>query len=547
MATIRNTRVSKLKALLIDDMSGMRANLRAQLQQLGIQDVVQAASATDALKAIALQPTGRPFDLVLCDYNLGGSTNGQQLLEHVRSKKLLLPATVWFMVTAESSYDYVATASDFAPDDYLIKPFTATNLESRLTRHFERQDALEPAIKRMSAGDVEGAIAKFSQLAEAGSKFTMDALRLKARCLTGLNRHEEAKAVFAQALSIRQGVPWAELGFARALRNAGETEKAAAAALTISAANPTLVGAYELLAEIHLARGEETQALEALHKAESIVPSAKRSRAVAETAARMGNMEMATAAYAKVVASTRTSVTKNPYDNAALAQIYMDTGEPAKALEALQPVQREFSGETGFQAIAAAVSARAYRETGDDAAAAAALERALELVKNADPEAALAVSKACFALGKEAEGERIITNAVRANHEDAQLVAAAKKVLKDAGHEEVAARIVDAQVQEMLGLTQRALALAKKAQLAEAQAIIAEAIAGLPNNVGVLVAAAQINLLFISQKGLDIDAATRVREYLARLDTLAHGSERVVKMAAFFNELLLKARAEAAA
>lgn len=545
MVIIQNSRVSKLKALLIDDMSGMRANLRAQLHQLGIQDVAQAASATEALKAIAQQPAGRPFDLVLCDYNLGGSTNGQQLLEHVRSKKLLLPATVWFMVTAESSYDYVATASDYAPDDYLIKPFTATNLESRLMRHFERQDALEPAIKRMSVGDLEGAIAQFSKLTEAGSKFTMDALRLKARCLTSLNRHDEAKAVFAQALSIRQGVPWAELGFARALRDAGETEKAVTAVVAISAANPTLVGAYELLAEIHQARGEDAQALDALHKAESIVPSAKRSRAVAETAVRMGNMETATAAYAKVVASTRTSVTKNPYDNAALAQIYMDTGAPDKALEALKPVQREFANETGFQAIAAAVEARAYGETGDEEAAAAALERALELAKNADPEATLAVSKACFALGKDAEGERIITNAVRANHEDARLIAAAKKVLKDAGREEIAGRIVDAQVQEMLALTERALGLAKKAQLAEAQAIIAEAIAGLPNNVGVLVAAAQINLLFISQNGLDIEVATRVREYLARLDALAHGTERVVKMSAFFNELLLKARAEA--
>src|SRR3972149_1195228 len=108
MAIIQNSRVSTLKALLIDDMSGMRANLRAQLAQLGLQDVVQAASATEAMKAITDQAPGRPFDLVLCDYNLGGDTNGQQLLEHARALKLLLPVTIWFMVTAESSYDYVA-------------------------------------------------------------------------------------------------------------------------------------------------------------------------------------------------------------------------------------------------------------------------------------------------------------------------------------------------------------------------------------------------------------------------------------------------------
>lgn len=543
VATIQNSRVSRLKALLIDDMSGMRANLRAQLQQLGVSDVAQAASAAEALKAMG----GRPFDLVLCDYNLGGDTNGQQLLEYVRAKKLLLPVTIWFMITAESSYDDVATASDSAPDDYLIKPFTAANLESRLMRHFERQDALEPALKRMAAGDMQGAVAEFSRLAEARSKFTMEVLRLKARCLSRLGRHEEAKAVYAQVLSIRQGVPWAELGFARALRDAGDLDKAHSAAASIVMSNPTLVGAYELLAEIHHARGEEQETLDALRKAESIVPSATRTRALGEMAMRIGDMEVARSAYARVVAATRNSVTKSAYDSAALAQIYMDGGEAEQALDVLKPVQREFGGDSRFQAIAAAVEARARIELGDADAAGEALQRALHLVNNADPAASLEVSKACFALGREAEGERIVTSAVRANHEDAHMVAAAKRILKDAGREAFTSQLVDAQVQEMLGLTERALSLVKKAQLAQAQAMIAEAVAGLPNNVGVLVAATQINLLFLSQKGLDVAAATRVREYLATLDRLAHGSERVVKMGAFFRELLLRARTEAAA
>ena len=547
MATIQTSRVSKLKALLIDDLSGMRANLRSQLQQLGLREVEQAASATEALAAMAKCAGERPFDLVLCDYNLGGDTNGQQLLEHVRSKNLLRPVTTWFMVTAESSYGYVAAACDCEPDDYLIKPFTAANLENRLMRHFERQDALEPALKRMGAGDMAGALAAFSLLAETRSKFTMDALRMKARLLTRLRRHDDAKKVYAQALSIRQGVPWAELGFARALRDAGELEQARAAALAIAAANPKLVGAYELLAEIHQACGEDAETLEVLRQAEAIVPSAKRARALGEMAVRIGKLEVAKTAYAKVVAATRSSVTRSPYDNAALAQIYMDSGESEKALEVLRPVQREFAGEAGIQAIAAAVEARAHTQTGDGKAATAALERALQWVKNTKPEAALAVSKACFALGNAAEGERIVANAVRANHEDAALVAAARKVLKDAGREEVIGSLVDAQVQEMLALTERALALAQKAQLGEAQAIIADAVAGLPGNVGVLIAAAQINLLVLSQKGMDMEVASRVRAYLATLETLAHGSERVLKMGAFFKDILLKAQAGAAA
>jgi len=529
--------------LLVDDMAGMRANLRSQLAQLGIADVVQASTATEALRAMA----GRPFDLVLCDFNLGGETNGQQLLEYVREKKLLQPVTIWFMVTAEAGYDHVATTSDFAPDDYLIKPFTVSNLESRLLRHFERQDALDPALKRMAKGDPEGAIAQFDRLVRSGSKFTMEMLRLKARCLSELNRHEEAKSVYAQALSIRQGLPWAELGFARALRAAGDNDKAKSAAASIILSNPSLIGAYELLAEIHHANGEETQSLEALRKAEEVVPSARRTRALGEMALRVGDVETAKAAYAKVVAAGRSSVTRNPYDSAALAQIYLDSGEAAKALEVLKPVQRErdYADETGFQAIANAVEARAHLANGDDAAAEAAMERALSHVENADPAASLAVSQACFALGRDAEGENIVISAVRANHEDSHVVAQAKRVLKDAGREAFTDRLVDAQVQEMLGLTERAVALARKAQLVEAQSLIEEAVKGLPNNIGVLIAAAQINLLVLSQEGMDLDVATRVRGYLDRLDKLAHGTERVVKMNAYFRDLLLRARSDA--
>ena len=61
MAIVYTSRISKLKSLLIDDMVGMRANLRAQLVQLGIQDVMQAASAADALKAISRQSPGNPY------------------------------------------------------------------------------------------------------------------------------------------------------------------------------------------------------------------------------------------------------------------------------------------------------------------------------------------------------------------------------------------------------------------------------------------------------------------------------------------------------
>ena len=528
------TRISELRSLLIDDMRAMRANLRNQLNQLGIQRVDQAHNAADALRLLG----ANRYDLILCDYNLGESTNGQQLLEYMKSRKLLPPATIFFMVTAESIYTSVVATGEFAPDDYLIKPFTANNLGARLQRHFEKQDALAGVRKRLSTMDLLGAIAECDRLIEGQSKHSMEGYRLKAQALLDLGRAREAWQVYTQVLAIRKDVPWAELGIATALKASGATEKAKATAASLIAANPQFVGAYDLLAEVHLEQGEEGEAYQTLQQIENIVPSVRRARRVGEMASQIGDFPTARAAFEKVVEATRNSVTKSARDSSLLSQIYVEVGEPQKALETLKSVRSEFADEPAFQAMAAAVESRAHRNLGNPTSADAALDTALELAPKAGAEAAVIVSSACLAGGREAEGIKLLAGAVRSNHENTRLVLLARRVLKDSGREHMIEELVDAQVKEMLELTEAALSTAKKAKLDEAVAMISEAVAQLPDNPGVLLAAAQINLLWLSQKGLDLEFVNRIKLYMLKLDTLIPGHERVLKMKHFFRETL---------
>jgi CheY-like chemotaxis protein len=120
MATILNSRLAKLRALVIDDLQTMRQNIRTQLGQLGIEQVDQAATPDDAIKCIRKAS----YDVIVCDYNLNKETNGQQMLEFLRSNKMLSPTSMFFMVTAESSYDSVASTAEFQPDAYMVKPLT---------------------------------------------------------------------------------------------------------------------------------------------------------------------------------------------------------------------------------------------------------------------------------------------------------------------------------------------------------------------------------------------------------------------------------------
>lgn len=538
MATASN-RISSLRSLLIDDMREMRANLRNQLHQLGIERVDQAQTGADALRLLKANKYG----LVLCDYNLGDHTNGQQLLEFIKAKKLLPASTIFFMVTAETTYTYVVAAGEFAPDDYLIKPFTASNLEARLQRHFEKQDALAPVLKRLGAMDLSGAAAQCDRLIADQSKYTMEAFRLKGQALMDLGRPEEARQVYAGVLSIRPDIPWAELGAACALKASGEAEKAKAAALALIEANPQFVGAYELLAEIQREQSDMDEAFKTLQQVEAIVPSTRRARVVGEMAYEVGDLAVARASFEKVISATKNSVTKSSRDSSSLSQVYVDVGEPKKALDTLKAVQREFSSEPAFKAMSAAVESRAHRDLGNHEAAESALDKALALASQGGSEAAIVVSRACLAAGRETEGVNLLAAAVRSNHEDTRLVALAKRVLKETGHEDKTQQLVDKQVNEMLALTGEALSTAKKAKLDEAVAMITEAVTQLPNNPGVLLAAAQINLLWLSQKGLNLEFVNRIKSYMTKLDALMPGHERVLKMNHFFRVTLAQVAA----
>jgi DNA-binding NtrC family response regulator len=100
----------------------------------------EAANAAAAIRQLG----ERAFDLILCEYALGEGQDGQHLLEDLRTHHLIPLSTLFIMVTAESSYERVVSAVEFAPNDYLLKPFTADSLFQRIGRALEKRDAFMP-------------------------------------------------------------------------------------------------------------------------------------------------------------------------------------------------------------------------------------------------------------------------------------------------------------------------------------------------------------------------------------------------------------------
>lgn len=115
------------RILVVDDVNSMRIQIKDLLNSFGFTQVETAASGAEAL-ALLQGPT--KFQMVMCDWHMA-PTNGLELLKMIRVNSQL-KATSFIMVTAESTKECVIEAIKAGVDDYLVKPLTKTQIETKV-------------------------------------------------------------------------------------------------------------------------------------------------------------------------------------------------------------------------------------------------------------------------------------------------------------------------------------------------------------------------------------------------------------------------------
>ena len=116
--------------LVVDDLGAMGRIIRNLLQQCGFQRI---DSATDGASALA-RMRRTPYALVLSDWNMQ-PMSGIELLKQVRSDQALA-RTPFIIMTAESKTEHVMAAKQAGVDSYLIKPFNAQTLKTKIDAVF---------------------------------------------------------------------------------------------------------------------------------------------------------------------------------------------------------------------------------------------------------------------------------------------------------------------------------------------------------------------------------------------------------------------------
>ena len=112
--------------LIVEDYKTMLRIIRNLLKQLGFGNVEEAIDGRAALQKLRT----KNFGLVISDWNME-PMNGLQLLKEIRAD-VKLKETPFIMISAESKSENIVVAKEAGVSNYIVKPFTAAILKSKI-------------------------------------------------------------------------------------------------------------------------------------------------------------------------------------------------------------------------------------------------------------------------------------------------------------------------------------------------------------------------------------------------------------------------------
>jgi DNA-binding NarL/FixJ family response regulator len=524
-------------ALIIEPHAGMRASIHNMLNLCGLTKIDHAGSSNNAIKHLGL----KTFDLILCEYDLDGGQDGQQLLEDLRHHKLITLSTMFFMVTAEGNFSKVVSAAELAPTDYILKPFTADRLLERIGRALERRNVFMPVYQFMEVGNQRDAIAACIEGMKAQPRYAIDFMRLRAELHMFLGEPAEAEPIYKQLFEAK-AIAWARLGLAKTLFMRERYTEAQGILEELVDTNKKFVDAYDWLAKTHAAVGDMEKSQAVLSDAVAVSPHAvRRLRKLGETALETGDTETAEKVLKQVVSKAKYSEFRDPEDHVKLVQTLVRKGDPVQAAAVIRDLDKSMGGQRNTVVCSAISSAMVHEYTGNETRLNESLTAALAACKDASglsSESKMELARNCLQNNME-EGAADVMRDVMRNATNNAAMAKAMGVFEKAGRAEMAQGIAQESRQQVVDLVAAGANKAKEGDFKGAVALMVEAVGKLPDNPQVVFNAAVAVLKCLENVGWDerlaqyaltmIDSVRRLDPVNPKLPALAGLHQQILK------------------
>ena len=515
--------------LVVDDFVGIRQLLRESLRNLGAKNIDQASSGGEAIALL----TKIRYDVVLCDYNLGEGKNGQQVLEEARIKNLLLPSSVWMMVSAEKSVESVMGAAEHQPDAYLIKPITEGVLLTRLNRVWHKKQVFRKIDQAYAEKDYLRAARMCDEQIEMNPVHEIDLLRMKASLMMKSGEPDKAREAYERVMAQRE-YQWARTGLAKIRMANGEFEQARQIFQGVIADNRYYIDAYDQLAFAYESMGQHEEACTILERAAKLSPnSVIRQRNLGQVSLKLGNTGMAEKAFRKCIQIGEYSVMKTPDAYLGLARVCGLKNETKEALQLLLTAQREFSTDQ-IQLRAKITEGMVYHESGDFRRARKAGDDIEEILNfsadRPDTPTCLEMATLLFAVGVKESPVELLCYVIKNNHDNTLLLDDVQKIFDKARMSDEGMALIKSSKKEASDLMNQGVLLWKTGKLPDAVEWMRHARAALPNNLRILFNAAQILISHMQQLGYDMALSAEATEVLLHVDKIQPGQQRFAQL-----------------
>ena len=513
------TDIRAKKILIIDDMTSVRSALRHIFASMGAVQTDLAADGDEALRRMA----STPYDIILCDYNLGESRDGMQILEEAKQRHLVGLSTVFIMITGEASLAMVLGVVEYRPDEYLIKPITRQMLEDRLDPVVARKTILADIEKAIRDGDLTRAITMVKDKLKTHPGHSLDLLRIQTDLLLRLGQFDAAGEAFETAGRIRDTF-WVKLGRGQVRYYSGDYAGAAQIFQALIAENKMNTEAYDWLARVHQATGNPEAAKDALASASLVSPrSILRAQALGALCLRTGDAAVAEQAYRNAVRLGRFSVYRDPCDNAHLSRVFMDRGNTKDATRTLKDARKQYAGEAKASLVLAIAEASTYQKLGLTDAAVKAVAEANAAYRGSGgdlpADLAMELAKLCHANGDDAQAATIMSDTVNRHVEDTALMDQAKEAYGAMGMAQAGEQLISTLWSKVATANNDGVRLVREGRLNEAIVLLEKAAREMPRNPTINMNAARVLLLAMEKLGRRPDLLARSKEYLDRVPT----------------------------
>lgn len=389
--------------LIVDSALATRRTLQEQVSQLGAKSILFASTVSEVEQYLDT----RDFGLIICEYMLEGDRNGQQLLEEVRLQNKLPWFTAFMMITGERTYSNVVSVAEFAPDDYLIKPFTASSLSDRIIRIFSRKRKLGRAYEAIFKGNYEAVPAICMTLEKQYPQFANELERLRIESIIRDERLDEAEAELTESLA-ESAKPWMRLALSKINIERKKFNEAEVLLKQVVKENPEYISATDLYADVLWEQNKPELALEALEQlGAKALSSTGRLRKLADLSIRIGDDVRSKTYLNKVIERSRNSSLTQMHDYLQLAKIFTKEGRHEEA-EKLTSKLRTAVNSSELNFARTMMNIQRFTEEGDLIKARTKIEELFktekELIDKLQLDAQTSLLEQCFMVGMSKEG-----------------------------------------------------------------------------------------------------------------------------------------------